>query len=158
MFLLDGKRLTEGTPFEHNGILYPANWLNHASLQEKEAIGITEVAQQSRPDDRFYWVTDNNDGSFTTIDKAINDDQANNSIGLKTQWVNQIKTTAGTMLNPTDWMVIRKAERNIDIPSNVTTYRTAVITEASRLETAINAVTIIPNLITVVQSQNWPRT
>ena len=132
--------------------------MNHTSLQEKEAIGITEVAQQSRPDDRFYWVTDSNDGSFTTIDKAINDDQANNSIGLKTQWVNQIKTTAGTMLNPTDWMVIRKAERNIDIPSNVTTYRTAVITEASRLETEINAVTTIPNLITVVQSQNWPRT
>ena len=60
MFLLDGKRLQPGTAFTHGGIQYPANWLNNASQQEKQAIGITEVTDQSRPDDRFYWVTDNN--------------------------------------------------------------------------------------------------
>ena len=67
MFLLDGKRLPQDTPFTQNGIQYPANWLNLSSLEEKEAIGITEVAQQTRPDDRFYWVTDNGDGSYGVL-------------------------------------------------------------------------------------------
>jgi hypothetical protein len=157
MFLLDGKRLQPGTAFTHGGIQYPANWLNHASQQEKQAIGITEVTEQSRPDDRFYWVTDNNNGTFSTIDKQLNDDTANNSTGLKTQWINQFKSTTNSILSSTDWMVIRKAERNIDIPESVSTYRAAIITEMNRLETAISSANTIAQLITTVQSQNWPQ-
>jgi hypothetical protein len=157
MFLLDGKRLQPGTAFTHGGIQYPANWLNHASQQEKQAIGITEATEQSRPDDRFYWVTDNNNGTFSTIDKQLNDDTANNSTGLKTQWTNQVRTTTNSLLSKTDWMVIRKAERNINIPESVSTYRAAVITEMNRLETAISSANTIAQLITTVQSQNWPQ-
>ena len=157
MFLLDGKRLQPGTAFTHGGIQYPANWLNHASQQEKQAIGITEATEQSRPDDRFYWVTDNNNGTFSTIDKQLNDDTANNSTGLKTQWTNQVRTTTNSLLSKTDWTVIRKAERNINIPESVSTYRAAVITEMNRLETAISSANTIAQLITTVQSQNWPQ-
>ena len=157
MFLLDGKRLQPGTAFTHGGIQYPANWLNHASQQEKQAIGITEATEQSRPDDRFYWVTDNNNGTFSTIDKQLNDDTANNSTGLKTQWTNQIRTTTNSLLSKTDLMVIRNAERNINIPESVSTYRAAIITEMNRLETAISSANTIAQLITTVQSQNWPK-
>jgi hypothetical protein len=159
MFLLDGKRLTPGSAFEHNGIQYPANWLNHASLAEKEAIGIEEVTQQTRPNDEYYWVTDNNDGSFTSTAKALNDVTENDitSKGLKSTKVAQIKSTANSLLSSTDWMVIRKAERDVAIPSATVTYRAAVITEATRLETAINAATTVEGLITVVQSANWPQ-
>jgi len=41
MFLLDGKRLPEGVPFEHDGVQYPANFLNLSTEAEKSAIGIT---------------------------------------------------------------------------------------------------------------------
>jgi hypothetical protein len=183
MFLLDGKRLTPGLAFEHNGIQYPANWLNFASLAEKEAIGIEEVSEQSRPNDEYYWVTDNNDGTFSSIAKLLNDreevDEDNNPLyvqvwdsetetmvntserlvakGLKSTKVAQIKATANSLLSNTDWMVIRKAERDVAIPSATVTYRAAVITEATRLETAINAATTVEALITVVQSQNWPQ-
>ena len=183
MFLLDGKRLTPGLAFEHNGIQYPANWLNFASLAEKEAIGIEEVSEQSRPNDEYYWVTDNNDGTFSSIAKLLNDreevDEDNNPLyvqvwdsetetmvntserlvakGLKSNKVAQIKATANSLLSNTDWMVIRKAERDVAIPSATVTYRAAVITEATRLETAINAATTVEALITVVQSQNWPQ-
>jgi hypothetical protein len=183
MFLLDGKRLTPGSAFEHNGIQYPANWLNHASLAEKEAIGIEEVTQQTRPNDEYYWVTDNNDGTFTSTPKQLNDvpqtDETGNPVyvrvwdsetqtmvdsseraitkGLKSNKVAQIKTTANSLLAKTDWMVIRKAERDVAIPSATVTYRAAVITEATRLETAINAATTVEGLITVVQSANWPQ-
>jgi hypothetical protein len=183
MFLLDGKRLTPGNAFEHNGIQYPANWLNFASLAEKEAIGIEEVSEQSRPNDEYYWVTDNNDGTFSATAKLLNDreevDEDNNPLyvqvwdsetetmidtserlvtkGLKSIKIAQIKTTANSLLSNTDWMVIRKAERDVAIPSATVTYRAAVITEATRLETAINAATTVEALITVVQSQNWPQ-
>jgi hypothetical protein len=163
MFLLDGKRLTPGNAFEHNGIQYSANWLNFASLAEKEAIGIEEVSEQSRPNDEYYWVTDNNDGTFSSTAKALNDEtetyegQEYTTKGLKSIKIAQIKSTANALLKNTDWMVIRKAERDVAIPSATVTYRAAVITEATRLETAINAATTVEGLITVVQSANWPQ-
>ena len=42
-FLLDGKLLAVDVPFTSGDIHYPANWLR-LSTAEKEAIGITEVA------------------------------------------------------------------------------------------------------------------
>ena len=54
-------------------------------------------------------------------------------------------------------MVIRKMERDIDIPTDTATFRASVITESNRLETAINAATTVEELITAVQSANWPQ-
>ena len=164
MFLLNNKVLQPGTPFTQNGIQYPANWLNLSSLEEKEAIGITEVAQETRPDDRFYWVQDNNDGTFTSNPKLLNDredtDEVTNAVikttGLKTQWVAQVKDTTNKLLAATDWMVIRKAERDIAIPAETVTYRADVLTEYNRLKTAINSASTMEEFITVVTTQNWP--
>ena len=76
--------------------------------------------------------------------------------GLKYSYLQQIKTTANSNLAPTDWMVIRKAERDVAIPTDVTTYRAAVITEYNRLKTAIEGTNSVEDLINVVGSQNWP--
>ena len=76
--------------------------------------------------------------------------------GLKYNYLQQIKTTANSNLAPTDWMVIRKAERDVAIPTDVTTYRAGVITEYNRLKTAIEGTNSVEDLITVVGSQNWP--
>jgi hypothetical protein len=161
MFLLDGKRLTPGSAFTHGDIQYPANWLYLASLEEKEAIGITEVSEDTRPNDRFYWVTDNNDGTFTSSPKELNDstDKETHVVikGLKSNWITTIKTTANSLLAKTDWMVVRKFERDIDIPTDTATYRAAVITETNRLETAITATTTVEELVTVISAQNWPQ-
>ena len=75
--------------------------------------------------------------------------------GLKSTWIAQVKDTAGKMLASTDWMVIRKAERDVAIPAEVAAKRAAIIAEATRLETAINACTDVEALIEVVSSQNW---
>ena len=53
-------------------------------------------------------------------------------------------------------MLVRKIERNVNIPAATATYRAAVIDEADRLETAINAATNITAFITAVNSTNWP--
>ena len=55
MFLLNNNPLPTDTQFTVNGIQYPANWLRLTSAEEKAAIGITEVADPVRADDRFYW-------------------------------------------------------------------------------------------------------
>jgi ABC-type proline/glycine betaine transport system ATPase subunit len=75
--------------------------------------------------------------------------------GLKSQNIAQVKQTAGSLLQATDWMVIRKAERNVDIPAGVVTYRAGVVAECERLEAAIAAVSDIDGLIAV--QADWPK-
>jgi hypothetical protein len=139
MFLLNGNPLPIDTQFEVNGTTYPQNWLRLTSIEEKNAIGITEVADPEPYDDRFYWGVDN--------PKDLD--------GLKTLWTEQVKDTANKLLSQTDWMVIRKVERSVDVPTDTTTYRQGVITECTRLVEAILGCTDVPSLITVVTSQNW---
>lgn len=76
--------------------------------------------------------------------------------GLKSNWIAQVKDSAGKMLLQTDWMVIRKLERGVDIPANVATKRAAIVAECDRLETAIQESADVPALIDVVTKQNWP--
>ena len=158
----DGQYIRENIPFSINGIQYPSNWLNHASPEEKASIGLEEVVTVGeKGDDRFYWTGETLNGAeltFINTPKQLLDDTANNTIGLASSWVNQINTTANSLLAPTDWMIIRKAERKTAIPKDVSDYRTSVITEANRLTDAIKAVTTVEELISVVSSQNWPTT
>ena len=178
MFLLNGNRLSEGTAFtDADGNKYPANFLNLSTEEEKNAIGITWVADPAPVDTRFYWDTDlpkaledklevKEDG--TPLYKQVYDKTADNgkgamvdtteqvvTKGLKTQFVAQVKDTAGKLLNATDWYVIRKAERNVEVPSEVSLKRTQIVAEANRLEVGINGASTVEALIEVLNAQNW---
>jgi hypothetical protein len=156
MFLLDNKPLSLDTPFKHNGISYPANWLRLTSLAEKQAIGITEVADETTSyDDRFYWGVDNpKQLNNETVTPETGDPYT--QYGLKHYWTATVKQTANSLLSQTDWMVIRKAERDVAIPEATVTHRAGVITECTRLVTAIAGATTVPALVTIVTAQNWP--
>ena len=78
------------------------------------------------------------------------------SQGLKTIITAEVKETANKLLASTDWMVIRKYERDVAIPSATATYRAAVITECARLETAIANAADVDALATVMAGQDWP--
>jgi hypothetical protein len=93
MFLLNGQPLPLDTPFDANGVQYPANWLRLTSAEEKAAIGITEVADPAPHDDRFYWAP----GVPKDLDQ------------LKKQMTEQVKATAGSLLAPTEWKIVRAA-------------------------------------------------
>lgn len=148
MFLLNGKPLAVDTPFTANDIQYPANWLRLSTEAEKIAIGITEVADPVRADDRFYWNGDiNNPKALEDVTETGEDGKTYTTKGLKSQFIAQVKSTAGSILSQTDWMIIRKAERNVDVPSNVATYRASIVAKADELETAIAAVTSVEQLI-----------
>ena len=154
MFLLNGNPLPIDTQFEVNGTTYPQNWLRLTSIEEKNAIGITEVADPEPYDDRFYWGVDN-PKQLDDITVTPEEGEPYVQHGLKHQWIAQVKDTANKLLAQSDWMIIRKVERNVDIPENTVTYRASVITECTRLVTAITGCTDVPSLITVVTTQNW---
>ena len=63
-FKLNGKPLAVDVPFTVGNINYPANWLRLTSLDEKKAIGITEVDDDPVYDSRFY----NSDGTAKSLD------------------------------------------------------------------------------------------
>jgi hypothetical protein len=156
MFLLNGSPLPLDTPFQIDGTSFPANWLRLTSIEEKNAVGITEVADVTTTyDDRFYWSADN---PKQLDDLTVTPEQGDPYIqhGLKHQWTATVKDTANKLLSQSDWMVIRKAERNIDIPAATATYRAAVIAECTRLVTAIQGCADVPALIAVVTAQGWP--
>jgi hypothetical protein len=170
-FKLGTRTIQLDTPFTHNDIQYPANWLRLATEEDKSAIGMTWEADAFRADDRFYW--DGNINNPKALEDKLEVDQNGNPMyvkvlgtiddkpamvdsterlitkGLKSNFISQIKYTAGTILAQTDWMVIRKAERNVDIPSAVATYRASVVAKSEELETAISAVTTVEQLIAI---------
>ena len=156
MFLLNSNPLPIDTQFEVNGTTYPQNWLRLTSIEEKNAIGITEVADPETYDDRFYWGVDN-PKQLDDITVTPEEGEPYVQHGLKHQWIAQVKDTSNKLLAQTDWMIIRKVERNVDVPEDTVTYRASVITECTRLVTAITGRTDVPSLITIVTTQNWPK-
>lgn len=178
MYYLGSTALRQNSSFEIGGTVYPSNWLQQSTEDEKTAIGITWVDDPVRADDRFYWngdatmpkaledvdaVDENGDPMWVqeldeTQDPPAMVDTTERLVtrGLKHSWTAQVKNTSGTMLAQTDWMVTRKVERDIDIPADVVTQRAAIVTECTRLETAITAAADMDAFIAVVQNQNWP--
>jgi hypothetical protein len=176
-FKIGTKTIQLDTPFTHNDLQYPANWIRLSTEEDKAAIGLVWEADAARADDRFYW--DGNINNPKALEDREESDQNGNPLyvkvlgvvdgkpamvdsserlvtkGLKSNHIAQVKTTAGSLLTQTDWMIIRKVERNVDVPAAVATYRAAVIAEATRLETAIAATANVDALIAI--QANWPQ-
>ena len=137
MLKLDNKPLSYDRAFSHAGIQYPANWLRLASLEEKTALGITEVANDPTYDQRFYWGVDN--------PKDLAD--------LKTQWKATQSQICDSLLTPSDWRVTRAAELGQAVASKWLTYRGAVRSACNTRQTEINAVADVPALIELLFGQ-----
>ena len=135
-FLLNGKPLAVDVPFTHGDVHYPANWLRLSTAQEKKDIGITEVADAPVYDGRFY----NGDGSAKALDdtKETKDGVEYTYLGVKSVLKAQEKATAGSLLAPYDWYVVRKAEKSTAIPTAISTYRDSVRTACNTRETEID--------------------
>lgn len=172
MFLLNGQPISIDSPYT------APNGTKYANLRDpaiRSALGVTEAPDPESYDQRFYWGVGNpkllNDreevdedgnplyvkvlGEVNGEPAMVDSDERLVTKGLKSQWIAQVKQTAGSMLAQTDWMVIRKAERGVDIPQTVQDKRSAIVAEADRLETAITACTTVEQLIAVVSNQSW---
>ena len=172
MFMLNNVTISIDSEQVINGIKYPH--LREPALREQ--LGVVEVADAPDYDQRFWWGVGN---PKLLNDREESDEQGNPMYvkvlgvvdgqpamvdsaerlvtkGLKSQWIAQVKDTAGKMLAQTDWMIVRKAERNINVPAAVATKRAAIVAECDRLEVAIAACTTVEALIAVVGAQGWP--
>lgn len=152
------QMLQMDTPFTVGDKQYSGNFLRTSSAQEKLEAGVWEIIDGTRADDRFYWVSDAsyrvNEVNSTV--EATYPATAKDLDPLKATWTAQVKDSANKLLATTDWMIIRKVERNVDVPADTATHRAAVVTECTRLVAAIAAATDVPGLITVVTTQTWP--
>jgi len=144
MLKLDNKPLSYDRAFTHDGIQYPANWLRLASLEEKQAIGITEVADDPWYDQRFYWGPSNPkqlDDKTETVDG-----EEVKTTGLKTLWSATQGEIAASLLAPSDWRIIKAKETGTNIPSTWKTYRAAVRTACNTRQTEIGNAADVPAL------------
>jgi len=144
MLKLDNKPLSYDRAFTHNDIQYPSNWLRLASLEEKKAIGITEVANDPTYDQRFYWGVDNPkqlDDKTETVDG-----EEVKTTGLKTLWSATQGEIAASLLAPSDWRIIKAKETGTNIPSAWKTYRAAVRTACNTRQTEIGNAADVPAL------------
>jgi hypothetical protein len=140
MFILDGKPLSPDVAFTTGGIQYPQNWLRLASPEEREAIGITEVPDPTPYDQRFYWGPD------------LPKDHGQ----LVEQWTQQTRTTANTLLQPSDWMVIREADNGTAMDAGTKTLREDIRLATGQKNAAIEATADTAELAAYITGTEYP--
>ena len=130
-----------------------------ASTEVLEAEGFYDVVKpsydpQTQNRGGLTWDSDNNIFTFPVTDIDFNQDvdvigedgeptgeteKRYKIADIKASKLSEIKSKAGKLLEPTDWQVVRKMERDIDIDAYVATERASILAEADRLEAEVNA-------------------
>ena len=141
MYRLNGQVLYLDMPFEHNDTLYPANWLRLSTPEDRAAIGITEFAEQMRPDDRYYYVSANQDGTYGAIPRDIEP--------LKQQAIAEINNNVSRLLSGSDWRVIKAWETGTDMPDQWREWRAKIRQQGN------DAVKTIQAFTTMAEIQAW---
>jgi hypothetical protein len=142
MFIFHGQPLSPDVAFTdpETGVQYPANWLRLASPEERAAIGITEVPDPAPYDQRFYW----------------GPDLPKDHTQLVEQWTQQTRHTANTLLQPTDWIIIREADNGKEADPLIKIWRQDVRFAAGDKVTAIEATTTTEELATYITGVDYP--
>jgi hypothetical protein len=147
--LSDGRYIGEGTPFTFNDIQYPANWLNLASVKDLADIGAKLVTYTNeRADDRFYTVTESVSGAEVTYINTPKD-----LFECQNRAVSDIKKTAYSILQPSDWMVVKGIETKAAVPTTWNDWRQQIRTQAAAQVAAIKACTSVEELAKLPQVQ-----
>jgi hypothetical protein len=142
MFVFQGRPLSPDQAFTdpETEIQYPANWLRLSSPEEREEIGITEVPDPPYYDQRFFWGPD----------LPKDHDQ------LIEQWTGQTRTTAGTLLAPTDWMIIRELDNGTEMPADTKTLREEIRLACNEKIASIAETDDTPALAAYITGPDYP--
>ena len=176
-YYLNGTPIVEDSDITLNGMKYPYAWLEGTSPSVRASLGI-EKNGDINFDTRYYWGVDNpkiledreesdEDGNPLYVqvwDPTVGQDGAMVDSeerlvakGLKTTCTAEVKSITNNSLKPTDYYILRNEVESLEIPTDVSTYRAAVITESNRVVTAIAAVDTVEELIAVMNSIAWPK-
>jgi len=137
MWKYNGKAIRAGRGWtDSDGNQYPRNWLGLTTDAEKTAAGLVWENDPATFDNRFYWSA----GNAKAIDD-VTDEDGNVTTGLKSEYKAQTKATAGSMLQSTDWRIVKASEVSSYTVDQVTLdYRASVRTASNTIEAAIDAV------------------
>jgi len=180
-YYLNGTALQEGADITLNGMTYPYSWLEGTSPSVRAAIGIEKTGDINY-DERYYNSVDvpkpledreelDDDGNLAYVKvydpeaivegsdfpgAMVDTDVRLVTKGLKTTCTQQIKQTTNSLLQPTDYYIIRGEVEELTIPASVSTYRAAVIAEQQRVVALIETVTTVEELIEIMNSVDFP--
>lgn len=139
--LPNGQIIGEYQAFTWNEIQYPENWIALATAEEKAAIGLVEVPDTVRADDRYYF-----DGDPT---------RPRDLYQLKAQRIADVKREAGSLLAPTDWKITRAAEGVKAVDAETLAARAAIRAASDANEAAVLACSSVDELAAV--QFTWPQ-
>jgi len=148
MWKYNDKSIRPGKSWkDDNGVLHPGNW-NIWSAEHKASMGIIEIIPETPPDSRLYSWSMNKDGTIHSTAKKLEDSGTGDSkvFGLKSNLKNEVKKQQGSLLDQTDWVVIRKADIDKEVPTNIKTWRDAIRVRATEMENAIDAASNIDDI------------
>jgi hypothetical protein len=142
--------------FTLNNVEYPSNWLQLASDADKAELGIMEVVYESRPDDRYYWVTESapivKDNQvvvgFTATEKDL--------VSMQESATAQLKSMSYSVLLPSDWMVVKATETGVAMDAKWKTWRASVRAVVLTAVTAIAAAKTVDEVAAAVTACQFP--
>jgi hypothetical protein len=149
----DGQYINEGQAFTIGDVQYPNNWLNLSTPEEKLAIGLEDVIATNSPaNDQYYWVS-------STLDKATltYTNTPKNLTDVKANAFNQINNIAYTLLQPSDWMVVKSVETSTPMNPDWNTYRANVRATADQNRTAVTSAIDVSAVESIMGSITWPK-
>lgn len=142
--------------FKLNGVRYPSNWLLLSTPQERAALGFKPTQHGQKPNSRFYIegaMTVDTSGPVVQVTYAA---IPKNVSALKTQFINDVKTTARSLLSQDDWQAIRAFEDpGKPITQDVKQWRADIRAATNAHETAVNTCTTLANL-EALPDISWP--
>jgi len=133
-YTYNGKIIRAGRAWTGiDGVQHPRNWMIWSDA-EKTARGLVWEDDPAPFDNRFYWAAD-----LPRALDDVTDEDGNVTLGLKSQYKAQTKTTAASLLAPTDWHVVKATEvAAYSVPANISQYRTDVRAASNTIEAAID--------------------
>lgn len=145
--------IQEGTAFEVNGVQYPQNWLNLSTPEQKAELGLEEVVATNSPaNDTYYWVSQTLNGPTLTYTNTPKD-----LTQVKSTAINQVNSTAYSILLPTDWMVVKAVETSTTVAPSWNSWRQSIRTTATSTVSAIEGATDVDGVATIMGAINWPK-
>jgi len=133
-----------------DGVQHPSAIFRNWSSEELEAIGVYSVEMvtpdmryvntgaeiftkkdRRKPDGTYAGGSDYYELTYATTEKNVDD--------LKANLISKIKENVGSLLAPSDWMVIRAADGGTAMPEAWITYRNEVRAHGNALESSIGS-------------------
>ena len=118
---------------DSSGTRHPKTW-HTWTAEEKKAKGISTVVLQPFPDQRLYTSSHSDDGSVSSTPRALDGEH-----GVKAALVAQVKQQQASLLAQSDWAIVRKADCNKAVPSNIQSWRDAIRSKSDAMESALNS-------------------